>query len=238
LIVFEQDYAPVQQRYEEYYDDDEESIELSSDDESLSEKEASAHQRTTNSNLARLSQQDIDAKNWMIESLNTTTSPAAPTAPTAPTTPSTPSTPTLTTESIKDSTIESCQVQVQVFKTMNDRLGITFCSYRQKPGVFVHKLSQTGKFFATDLKVGMKICEINGVACPTSVSRTLQSIKEITGELIITAIFEHNETEDSATVPTENFKHYKPSIHRGVMESVMRESREPSVSGETRDAQR
>lgn len=90
------------------------------------------------------------------------------------------------------------KVRARVFKrTIRDKIGISFVSFKKKRGVYVYEMYEDSKFQGTGLEVGMKVLAINDEPCPERVSETLAMVKAIDGELVITAVTPSE--EDTAT---------------------------------------
>jgi hypothetical protein len=69
-----------------------------------------------------------------------------------------------------------------------DKLGISFVSFKKRPGVYIYEIYEDSIFQDTMLEPGMKVLYINGESCPDRVSETLAMVKAIQGDLVISAI--------------------------------------------------
>lgn len=80
-------------------------------------------------------------------------------------------------------------VHAKVLKrTKKEKLGISFVSFKKRPGVYIYEMYEDSIFQETMLEPGMKVLYINGYPCPDRVSETLLMVKEIQGNLTISAL--------------------------------------------------
>jgi hypothetical protein len=73
-------------------------------------------------------------------------------------------------------------------RTRRDKLGISFVSFKKRPGVYIYEMYEDSIFHDTMLEPGMKVLYVNGESCPDRVSETLSMVKAIQGDLVISAI--------------------------------------------------
>ncbi|KAL3938341.1 MAG: hypothetical protein SGBAC_006729 [Bacillariaceae sp.] len=109
------------------------------------------------------------------------------------------------------------KVHAMVFKrTRRDKIGISFVSFKKKRGVYIYEMFEDSKFQRTGLEVGMKVLAINRQPCPERVSETLAMVKDVQGQLIITAATPSDEIAPSSALAGVNMLS-KQSAHPKVM---------------------
>jgi len=103
------------------------------------------------------------------------------------------------------------KVHAMVFKrTRRDKIGISFVSFKKKRGVYIYEMYEDSKFQRTGLEVGMKVLAINRQPCPERVSETLAMVKDIEGQLIISAVAPSDEY--TSTEPIRGGADGKPKV--------------------------
>jgi hypothetical protein len=84
----------------------------------------------------------------------------------------------------------------------NHYLGMKVISHKRKEGIFISSIEESSPLALTAIQPGMRITEINGLACPTKIPEMIKILQESRKQLTIQAM-----TEDASLMQTQtNFE--------------------------------